>query len=361
MAMAPARRTTRGGIRKGEALSGWILSAPVLIALFVFLFLPILMTAWVSVSDYNGHGSPLSGKFSFVGADNYVAITSGGGLQEKIFGWSLRNTLWYVVLVVPIVTALSLFLAVIVNGRVLRGRGFFRTAFYFPSVTSSVAIIALWMFLFNASGVVNKMLSWIGIHGPVWFNDPQGIFTALLSGLGLKEAPAALANHGFLGVSWWSWIGGPSWAMTALMLQAIFCTSGTFMLLFIAGLQNLSPEVDEAAIVDGATAWQRFWHVTLPQLKPVLFTVVTLGIIGAWQMFDQVFSSTKGGPGNTTYTLAYRAYSASMIDGYWGQGMAVAFILFGIIILFTILQRFWLRDRPDMPRPPKKTKGVVPS
>jgi len=357
MATAPARRSHRGGIRSGETVSGWILSAPVLVALTLFLVFPILMTVWVSVSDYNGHGSPLSGNFNFVGGANYAAITSGGGLQEKLFGWSLRNTLWYVVLVVPTVTALSLLLAVLVNGKMLRARGFFRTAFYFPSVTSAVAITALWLFLFSGTGAVNKLLSWIGLHGPTWFNDPQGIITALLSVLGVKEGPPALVDHGFLGVSWWNWIGGPSWAMTALMLQAIFCTSGTFMLIFIAGLQNLPPEVEEAAVVDGATAWQRFWYVTLPQLKPTLFTVVTLGLIGAWQMFDQVFTSVKGAPGNTTYTLAYRAYSTSMIDGNWGQGSAVAFILFAIIIAFTILQRFWLRDKPDRPRRLKAAKG----
>lgn len=345
--LAAGNRRRRGaGIRRGEALSGWLLSAPVLVALILFLVIPILMAAWVSVSDWQGHGSPLSSDVSFVGMKNYASITVGGGLSVKTFGWSMRNTLWYVILVVPIQTALALFLANLVNGARLRGKGFFRTAFYFPSVTSAVAITVLWLFLFSGSGAVNRTLGWIGIHGPNWFNDPQGIITALLSGLGLKNGPPALVNHGFLGVSWWNWIGGPSWAMSALMIEAIFTTSGTFMLLFIAALQNLSPDVDEAAIVDGANGWQRFWQVTLPQLKPTIFTVLTLGMIGCWQVFDQIYTlPTPCAPGYTTCSPAYMSYQAGFQNQQWGQACAIAFILLVIIILFTLLQRFILRDR----------------
>jgi len=350
MTTASARRSRPGsGIRRGEALSGWLLTAPVLIALTLFLVIPIVMAGWVSVSDWAGHGSPFGANVSFVGMKNYSNITVGGGLSVRTFGWSLRNTLWYVLLVVPLQTAVALFLATLVNGQRLRGRGFFRTAFYFPSVTSAVAITVLWMFLFSGTGAVNRVLSWIGIHGPNWFNDPQGIITALLSGLGLKDGPSALVNHSFLGVSWWNWIGGPSWAMSALMIEAIFTTSGTFMLLFLAAMQNLSPEVDEAAIVDGANGWQRFWQVTLPQLRPTLFTVITLGLIGCWQVFDQVYTATQGGPGNTTLSPAFLSYQSAMKNTEFGQACAIAFILLIIILLFTVLQRVWLGEKPDQP------------
>lgn len=334
------------GIRRGEAAAGWIFTLPVLIILGVFLLVPVLMALWVSFSDWTGRGSPFSSGVGFVGLDNYAAITTGGGLAERDFGISLRNNAWYVLLVVPLQTALALFLAVLVNRAVLRGRGVFRTAFYFPSVTSSVAITVLWLFLFSTSGAVNQALSWLGINGPNWFNDPSGVLHNLLGAFGVTSAPTALADGSFLGVSWWDWLAGPSVAMSAFILMAIFTTSGTFMLLFIAGLQNISHDVDEAAMMDGANGWQRFWRVTLPQLRPTLFTVLTLGLIGCWQVFDQIYTGTQGAPGKTTLTPAYLSYNSAFISQQWGQGAAIAFILFVIIVAFTIFQRWVLRDRP---------------
>jgi len=147
-----------------------------------------------------------------------------------------------------------------------------------------------------------------------------------------------------LGVSWWDWLGGPSVAMTAFVILAVFTTSGTFMLLFLAALQNLSAEVDEAATVDGAGGAQRFFRVTLPQLRPTLFTVITLGLIGCWQVFDQIYTGTHGDPSKTTLTPAYLSYTAAFSNQEWGQGAAIAFILFVIIIVFTLIQRWALAE-----------------
>jgi multiple sugar transport system permease protein len=341
---APGRR--HGGVNRGQAGSGWLFTAPTLILLGLFLVIPILMALWVSLSDWNGNGSPFTSSVNFVGLKNFGSVLSGGGLAEQNFGESLRNNAWYVLLVVPIQTVVALFLAVMVNRQVLKGRGLFRTAFYFPSVTSSVAITVLWLFLFSQSGAVNNVLSWIGINGPNWFNEPSGIIQDGLAGLGVKTGPAVLTGNSFLGVSWWDWIGGPSVAMTAFIFMAIFTTSGTFMLLFIAALQNLSGEVQEAAMVDGANGWQRFRYVTLPQLRPTLFTVLTLGLIGGWQIFDQIYTGTQGGPAGTTTSPAYLSYSTAFQDQNWGQGAAIGFIVFVIIVVFTILQRIILRDRP---------------
>jgi multiple sugar transport system permease protein len=328
------------GIRRGEAASGWLFVAPVLVILGLFLLLPVLMAAWVSVSDWAGRGSPLASTVNFVGGDNYADLLVGGGLAERDFGIALRNNLWYVLLVVPIQTAVALGLAMLVNRKFLRGRGFFRTAYYFPSVTSSVAITVLWLFLFSTTGVVNKFLSYLGITGPNWFNDPSSIFH-----FGIETGPAFLEQNTTLGVSWWDWIGGPSVAMSAFIMMAVFTTSGTFMLIFIAGLQNLSEDVEEAAMMDGASAWQRFWRVTLPQLRPTLFTVITLGLIGGWQVFDQIYTGTRGNPAKTTLTPAYLSYQSAFIDQEWGQGAAIAFLLFAIIIAFTAFQRWLLRER----------------
>jgi len=344
--MAPTAPSHRGprrrsrGLRAGQAGSGWLFVSPVLIILGLFLLIPVLMAAWVSVSDWSGRGSPFSGNVHFVGAANYGQVLWAGGLSESDFGTALKNNLWYVILVVPLQTIVALALAMMVNRRLLRGRGFFRTAYYFPSVTSSVAITVLWLFLFSTTGAVNAVISYFGVKGPNWFNEPAGIFH-----FGATSGPAVLTSHSLLGVSWWDWIGGPSVAMTAFVILAIFTTGGTFMLLFLAALQNLSHDVDEAAMMDGATARQRFFRVTLPQLRPTLFTVITLGLIGCWQVFDQIYTGTHGNPSKTTLTPAYLSYTAAFNNQQWGQGAAIAFILFVIIIIFTIIQRYVLAEK----------------
>jgi multiple sugar transport system permease protein len=334
------RRRRRSGVNRGQALSGWLFTAPVLIILGLFLLIPVLMAAWVSVSDWTGRGSPLSPGVHFIGAQNYGQVLWAGGLSESDFGTALKNNFWYVILVVPIQTIVALALALAVNRRMLRGRGFFRTAYYFPSVTSSVAITVLWLFLFSTTGAVNAVIAWFGVKGPNWFNAPAGIFH-----FGAANGPADLTSHTILGVSWWDWLGGPSVAMTAFIILAVFTTGGTFMLLFLAALQNLSGDVEEAAMVDGANSAQRFFRVTLPQLRPTLFTVITLGLIGCWQVFDQIYTGTRGNPSKTTLTPAYLSYTAAFHNQQWGQGAAIAFILFVIIIIFTLIQRWVLAEK----------------
>jgi multiple sugar transport system permease protein len=344
---APRRSGSRrkSGARNGERAAGWLFTLPVILIMGLFLLVPVLMALWVSFSDWTGRGSPLAPGVGFVGLDNYAAITTGGGLDERNFGIALRNNAWYALLVVPLQTALSLFLAVLVTRTIRRGRGFFRTALYFPSVTSTVAITVLWLFLFSTTGVVNEVLSWVGLKGPNWFNDPRGIIHVALASLGVDSGPTALTGGDLLGVSWWDWLAGPSMAMTALIFMAVFTTSGTFMLLFIAALQNIGPELGEAGRMDGANAWQRFWRITVPQLRPTLFTVLTLGLIGCWQVFDQIYTGTQGAPGKTTITPAYLSYAAAFTDQQWGQGAAIAFILFVIIVALTVFQRWLLRER----------------
>lgn len=331
-------------INRGRTRDGWVFVAPAVAVLGLFLAFPVLMALWVSVSDWGGRGSPFSSEVGFVGLDNYREILTGGGLAARDFGTALRNNFYYVLLVVPLQTALALGLAMLVNARILRGRGFFRTAFYFPSVTSSVAITVLWLFLFSTSGAVNQALGWVGLHGPNWFNDPRGVLHLLLGAVGI-DGPAALADHDLLGISWWDWLSGPSVAMSALILMAVFTTSGTFMLLFIAALRSIGEEIDEAGMMDGASAWQRFRHLTLPMLRPTLFTVLTLGLIGTWQVFDQIYTGTQGGPAKTTVTPAYLSFHTAFDNQQWGQGAAIAFILFAIIVAMTLVQRYALRER----------------
>jgi multiple sugar transport system permease protein len=341
-------RLREPGIRGHQAAAGWLFLAPVIVILGVFLVLPIAAAAWVSVSDWSGNGSPLGANAHFVGLDNYRHLLTTPGLDQNNFGTSIRNNLYYVALVVPIQTALSLFLAVLVNRRV-KLVGFFRTAFYFPSVTSSVAITVLFLFLFSPTGVINKLLSYLGATGPAWLYDPRGLFHVILGQFGVHQSNS-LANQVFLGVSYWDWLAGPSIAMCVFIVMAVFTTSGTFMLLFLAGLQNIDDSVNEAAALDGASEWRKFRHITVPMIRPTLFTVVTLGLIGTWQVFDQIYVGTKGSPLNTTLTPAFLSFNASFNGNEWGVGAAIAFILFAIIVFFTVATRLLTRSPDRVPR-----------
>lgn len=344
--------TGKGGGRSKnrDALAGWLFITPAVLVIVIFVLLPVISALWVSLSDWTGKGSPLQA--GFIGLDNYQALLTKPGLAQRDLATSLRNNLYYVVLVVPLQTILALLLATTLNRRRLRGKGFFRSAFYFPSVTSSVAISIVFLFLFNASGVVNAILAWFGINGPNWFADPRGVGHILLGlvGVNTDAPPEWLASHEFLGLTWWQWWAGPSIAMCAIIALAIWTTSGTFMLLFLAALQDIPADVEEAAMVDGTTAWQRFRAVTLPALKPTMFLVLTLGLIGTWQVFDAVYIMSQGAPAKTTLTPAYLSYQTSFLNGKWGQGAAIAFILFAIIVVFSLFQRFVMRDREKLQR-----------
>lgn len=336
-----------GRARSRKVTAGWLFVAPATAMLVVFLLLPILMALWVSLSDWKGQGSPFSNRVGFVGADNYQRLFLEDGLVRRDFMTSLRNTAFYVALVVPVQTALGLFLALVVNQK-LRGRGFFRTAFYFPSVTSSVAISLVFLFLFTGGGAVNATLGMFGIDGPVWFADARGLVHVIGDGLGLwriDEPPDALTGTMLGGLSVWEWMSGPSVAMCAIITLVIWTTAGTFMLMFLAALQDLPRELEEAAIIDGTNRWQRLRFVTLPQLKPTMFLVLTLGLIGTWQVFDQIYIMSQGNPAKTTLTPAFLSYVYSFRQNEWGLGAAMAFVLFAIIVVLTSVQRFVMRDK----------------
>lgn len=338
----------RGGGAQRQTLAGWVFLAPALVVLGLFLLAPIGMALWVSFSDWTGRGSPFSGDVGFVGTANYEALLTEQGLARSDFMTSLRNTFYYVLGVVPVQTALALGLAILVNQKWLRGRTFFRTAFYFPSVVSSVAISLVFLFLFAGTGAVNEVLSWFGLNGPTWFADSRGLVHLLGDAVGLwslDAPPTALTGNEVLGLSWWEWVKGPSVAMSAIMLQVIWTTAGTFMLMFLAALQDLPADVEEAALVDGAGRWQRFRNVTIPHLRPTLLLVLTLGVIGTWQVFDQMYVMTQGGPAKTTLTPAYLSYQEAFDNQDMARGAAIAFLLFVLIFVLTMVQRYVLRDR----------------
>ncbi|MBF8193827.1 sugar ABC transporter permease [Nonomuraea sp. K274] len=319
------------------------------LVLGLFLALPIFMALWVSLLDWNGQSNPFTGgEAEFVGLDNYRDLLTQDGLDRTLFATSMRNNAFYVLLTVPLATAAGLGLAMIVNQRLLKARGALRTGFYFPSVTSSIAVSTVFLFLFQGSGAINSLLSWVGVKGPNWLNDPRGVVWAVLGGLGLVDPdhPSAfLAAHDFLGLPFSEWLAGPSVALLTMIFMATWTTSGTFMLIFLAALQNIPRELEEAAALDGVNRRQLLRHVTLPAIRPVLFLVLTLALIGSWQVFDMVYVMGQGSPANTTLTPAYLSYKSAFDNAEFGQGAAIAFILFALILVFVGLQRWLLRER----------------
>ncbi|WP_327002027.1 sugar ABC transporter permease [Dactylosporangium sp. NBC_01737] len=325
-----------------QGLAGWLFVSPALIGLGVFMVAPIALALWVSFRDWSGL-TPL-GLSEPAGTANYADLLTDPGVVRGDFAKSLRNNLYYVLGVVPAQTFLAFLLAIVVNARLLKGRTFFRTAFYFPSVTSSIAVAFIFIFLFSPSGVVNTVLSAVlpGKVDLVWLDDADGLLHLLLRAVGVDAPPPALRGE-FMDLSWWDWLSGPSVALSSVMILATWTTTGTFMLMFLAGLQNVPEELDEAAAIDGASARQRFFRITLPLLKPTLFLVLTLGVIGTWQVFDQVYAMTSGGPQKTTLTPAYLIYREGFQNSAMGRAAAIAFIVLLIILVFTGVQRLVLR------------------
>jgi multiple sugar transport system permease protein len=330
---------SRARLDPKEGVIGWLFVAPAVMGLLVFLVIPILMSVWVSFRDWSGLTPPLESEY--VGFDNYTELLVDEGIRQKDFARAVRNNLWYVLGVVPAQTTLAFVLAVIVNQKFLKGKGFFRTAYYFPSITSSVAVTLIFTFLFLTNGMVNKVLPFQDLN---WFDNSNGVVHNLLGVFGVEQGPQWMQDTEFLSLELWEWISGPSVAMVAIMLLVTWTTTGTMMLIFLAALQNIPPAVEEAAMVDGASGLQKFFRITLPLMRPTLYFVITLGLIGTWQVFDQIFVATFGGPRKATITPAFWVYFQMFDNSRAGAGAALAVILFFIIMFFDWIKRRFVSD-----------------
>ncbi|HEU4917580.1 MAG TPA: sugar ABC transporter permease [Acidimicrobiia bacterium] len=319
---------------KGEGGLGWLFSAPAFIGLLVFVAIPIVLTAWVSLRDWSGLVSPFNTEY--IGFENYRELLFEDGVRRTDFALSIRNNFYYVLFVVPMQTILAFVLAVILNNKFLKGKGFFRTAYYFPSITSSIAVTLIFVFLFQTQGAINAILPFPTIN---WLNNANGLFHIVLGAFGVDQAPAFLAENEFMGVTFWQWIAGPSVAMFAIILLVTWTTTGTFMLIFLAGLQSIPESVEEAAKVDGASTLQTFWHITIPLMRPTIYFVVTIGLIATWQVFDQIYATNFGGPQKTTMTPAFLIYFQSFRNSEAALAGAIAILLLLVIMLFTFIQR----------------------
>ncbi|MCI0710871.1 MAG: ABC transporter permease subunit [Chloroflexi bacterium] len=290
----------------------------------------------VSVINERAISNGVNVAYETVGLDNYSTLLFDEGIRRQDFFTALKNTTYFVLGVVPAQTFFALILAIILNQRFLKGRGFFRTAFYFPSITSSVVISIIFMWMFTRSGLVNTIF---GLNYN-WLNDSGGVIHNFLDVLGIDRGNAgSWVDSQFAGLSLWDWISGPSVTLFTIMILNTWTTIGTMMVIYLAALQNIPSHLFEAAEVDGATRWQIFRHITVPMLAPTTYFVVTLGLIGTFQVFDQVYVISSGGPAKTTLTIAYIVYQNGFNNSQMGLASATALVLFVIIFTFMMIQR----------------------
>jgi multiple sugar transport system permease protein len=337
------RVTTLADRKRQDTLTAAFFMSPAMLVLTLFLIVPLFVAFYFSLTDWNGV-RPLTqeGAYDVVGLENYSNLLVEGGRRQEAFFTGLKNTIYYVLGVVPLQTMLALVLAIVVNQRWLKGKGFFRTAFYFPSITSSIVISLIFVFLFSTGGPVNGLLRGLfPNYEPItWLNDASGIIHNFLGLVGINEdTVGAWAQTEVFSISLWEWISGPSVTMTTIILLAVWTTIGTMMVVYLAALQGIPSSVYEAASIDGATGWQVFRYVTVPLLRPTTFFVITIGLIGAFQVFDQVYVISQGQPENTTLTIAYLVYRSAFDDQRMGLAAATAIVLFVIIFVFTLVQR----------------------
>jgi multiple sugar transport system permease protein len=302
MSVATAGRPPRqGSLRSAklrEALTGYGFVLLPMFAFSLFFLYPIGYAVYISFFEWG-----VLGKVDSVGTENYRFL-----FEDDLFWRSIKNTVYYTVGVVPVQMALGLSLAVIVNGA-LRGKAFFRSGYYFPSLASSAAITAIAIYLLSARGLLNTTLDALGLGALIpdqraWFYDSD---TALQSIMGLN-----------------------AWT-----------TSGTIMLFYLANLQAIPTDVYEAAAIDGAGTWRTFWKITFPLLKPAHFFVIVLSVVGCLKVFDQAFivSSGGGGPNYSTLTAVLYLYQTAIQDVDFGYAAAVGVVLFALIFTVTLVLR----------------------
>lgn len=275
---------------RSQARAGGLFVTPAIVLFIVFTGLPVVGAFVLSFTDYDILTAP-----EWAGAANYSRL-----LDDDTFITTMKNIIWYVVLFVPTMIALSLTLALALN-RKLPAMGFFRVVFFVPVVTSPVAAATVWAWMFNGHyGPINEFLRLLGIDGPAWLGDSDT-------------------------------------AMITIVLVTLWQGLGANMLIYLAGLQAVPGHLYEAAALDGAGAWQTFRNITWPSLRTTTFFVTTLSLIGAFQLFDQAYVMTKGGPGNSTLTPVYQIYETGFNRLQMGYASAQAFTLFLVIVAVTVI------------------------
>jgi multiple sugar transport system permease protein len=283
---------------------GLALAAPALAALAVFFFVPVLAAFALSLTDFDVYALADPANLRFVGLRNYARL-----LSDPLFWTALGNTAYFAFAGGPLSIAVSLGAALLLEHRLLRGRAFFRSAYFLPVVTTLVAVAVVWRYVYHPRiGLLNRALAALG-----------------------------LAPH--------DWLGDPALAMPALIALAIWKNFGFNMLIFVAGLQAIPERLYEAARLDGAGPWREFRHVTLPNLLPTLGFVALMTAIGHFQLFAEPYVMTQGGPGDATRSLVLLLYEQGFRWWNLGHAAALACTLFAIVLALTALGRRLLGAR----------------
>ncbi len=295
----PAKgRWQRWRRRDHETLAGWLFLLPNVIGFLAFTAIPVGAALVLSFYDWD----LLLGR-EWVGLANFRELFT----DDPVFRDALYNTFYFTIATVAGSVILGLMIALLVH-QSLRFMVLFRAIFLLPFVTLTVAVALVWKWLYLPDvGLINQMLGWVGIEGPRWLTSRD-------------------------------------WAMPGIIIFSIWKTFGYNMVLFLAGLQGVPEHLYDAAKVDGANAWQRFRGVTLPMLSPTMFFVVVISIIGSFQVFDQALVMTNGGPGTATTPLVMYIYQVGFQSFYMGYAAAIAWVLFGIVFTFTLIQ-FYLQRK----------------
>ncbi len=291
------------GVR-GQAVAGWMFAGPALALILLFFFVPVTAGLVLSLTDFDIYAIVSPSTAQFVGIRNFVAV-----LSDPVFWIALRNTLFFVVVGGPLTVVVSLAAALLVNSRLARAPGFFRSLYFVPVVTTLVAMAVVWRYLYHPRyGLLNHIIGLVGL-GPV------------------------------------DWLGDPRLAMPAIVLLSVWKKFGYNMLILLAGLRAIPDQLYDAAAIDGAGKWATFRHVTLPNLAPTLLFVCVMTMIEQFQLFAEPYVMTQGGPLKSTTSIVLLMYEEGFRWWRMGYAAAIAFVLFVIMLIATLLQLRLQKER----------------
>jgi len=282
-------RPMRISMRQRRMLAGYLFISPVVLGYLIWVAGPMMIAIWLSLTDWDLLRPP-----HFVGLENYRTM-----FQDDLFWKSLRVTFYFTLVSVPLSLVLSFAVAMLMNVRV-RGIAFFRVLFYMPSIVPAVANAVLWVWVLNSEfGLLNVLLRWLGLPKVLWLQDP-------------------------------------AWAMPSLIVMSLWAIGGA-MVIYLAGLQGIPQHLYDAAEIDGANAWHRFRHVTIPMMSPVIFFNLVIGLVAALQTFTQGYLITQGGPENSTLFYGLYIYRRAFTDFKMGYAAALSWVLFAIVLALSLI------------------------
>ena len=289
-----AKTEQMSGRKRDERIAGYVFSLPAVVLLIAFLVVPIIYTVYYSVFQYQ---VMRPNDITFIGFENYHKL-----ITDSDFWISLKNTFYFTIIVVPVQCALALILAMLVSKK-FKGVAIFRTMYFSPQLTSMVVIAVLWTVLYNS-------------------NPNTGLINALFVNLGLEPI---------------NFLTNERTAMNSIIFMSAWQGAGYQMMIFLAGLQGIPRDQYEAASVDGATPWQQFWFVTIPNLKGTIKYVIMITMIQAMKLFTQPYVMTQGGPRNSTKTMVYYIYTQGFQKGNFGYACSVAAVFFVIVVAMSLI------------------------